>query len=307
MTKPTVLLGLALAAFCFGCRSSQPTEAAPRAGLPAAPRPRTRPDAPLLPDPKMTPGATLPVTARRHLPSLATPRRSATFPLDVKQQVYAEYGITSHKPGDYEVDHLISLELGGSNSIKNLWPQSYLTQPWNAHVKDALENELHDEVCSGRLDLATAQHDIATDWIAAYKKYFHTNVPLSKGGGYDNGVYVGGGRHKGRSRHPLTGAIPNSPPHPLPRRLRPPTCRPWPAGQVWVNLKSGKYFRPGSSYYGHTKQGQYMSEAARPGARVRRGERAVEDYGKQPQVDEFASGPDDHRHGKFGRGTDDLV
>ena len=84
-----------------------------------------------------------------------------------------------HKPGDYEVDHLISLELGGSNSIKNLWPQSYLTQPWNAHVKDALENELHDEVCSGKVDLATAQHDIATDWIAAYKKYFHTDRPLS--------------------------------------------------------------------------------------------------------------------------------
>ncbi len=29
-------------------------------------------------------------------------------------------------------------------------------------------------VCSGKLDLSTAQRDIATDWIAAYKKYFHT-------------------------------------------------------------------------------------------------------------------------------------
>jgi hypothetical protein len=32
---------------------------------------------------------------------------------------------------------------------------------------------------SGRseLDLNMAQRDIATDWIAAYKKYFHTDTP----------------------------------------------------------------------------------------------------------------------------------
>jgi hypothetical protein len=30
---------------------------------------------------------------------------------------------------------------------------------------------------------------------------------------------------------------------------------------VWVNTASGKYFRAGSRYYGHTKQGRYMSEA----------------------------------------------
>jgi hypothetical protein len=34
-------------------------------------------------------------------------------------------------------------------------------------------------VCAGEVDLATAQRDIATDWIAAYKKYFHTDRPLS--------------------------------------------------------------------------------------------------------------------------------
>ncbi len=32
-------------------------------------------------------------------------------------------------------------------------------------------NKLYDDVCAGQLDLKTAQHDIATDWIAAYKKY----------------------------------------------------------------------------------------------------------------------------------------
>jgi hypothetical protein len=70
--------------------------------------------------------------------------------------------------------------LGGSNALKNLWPQSFQTQPWNAHVKDHLENELHRLVYAGQLDLGTAQRDIATDWIAAYRKYFHTELPLTQ-------------------------------------------------------------------------------------------------------------------------------
>jgi hypothetical protein len=66
------------------------------------------------------------------------------------------------------------MRIGGSNALKNLWPQSYQTQPWNAHVKDHLENVLHRLVCAGQLALETAQRDIATDWIAAYHKYVHT-------------------------------------------------------------------------------------------------------------------------------------
>jgi hypothetical protein len=69
------------------------------------------------------------------------------------------------------VDHLISLELGGSNSIRNLWPESFSTQPWNARVKDRLENRLHREVCSGRMSLHDAQRAIATNWIDAYNTY----------------------------------------------------------------------------------------------------------------------------------------
>jgi hypothetical protein len=45
-------------------------------------------------------------------------------------------------------------------------------------VKDALENELHRRVCNGSLDLKAAQHDIAVNWIAAYKMYFHRSLPL---------------------------------------------------------------------------------------------------------------------------------
>jgi len=98
----------------------------------------------------------------------------------VKRQVYAADGIQNPAPRAYEIDHLIPLELGGSNAVANLWPQSYQTQPWNAHVKDRLENELHRLVCSGQLPLDTAQRDIATDWIAASQAYVHTERPLAQ-------------------------------------------------------------------------------------------------------------------------------
>jgi hypothetical protein len=69
--------------------------------------------------------------------------------------------------------------LGGVEEIHNLWPEPYTSPGWNAHMKDALEEHLHQLVCAGKLDLSTAQRDIATDWISAYKKYFHTDKPLS--------------------------------------------------------------------------------------------------------------------------------
>jgi hypothetical protein len=77
----------------------------------------------------------------------------------------------SSNPACYEEDHLISLELGGNpRSPDNLWPEPWFG-PWNAHVKDTLENKLHDMVCSGQIALGDAQKAIATDWVAAYKMY----------------------------------------------------------------------------------------------------------------------------------------
>ena len=77
---------------------------------------------PIVPDPKLTPGGTFDVSVR----DICVPgytKKVRSVPAEMKGEVYEEYGVTSHNPGDYEVDHLIPLELGGSNSIKNLWPE----------------------------------------------------------------------------------------------------------------------------------------------------------------------------------------
>ena len=128
-----------------------------------------------LPNPQLTPGDALDVTkADVCTPGYAGKVRDV--PTSVKNQVYREYGITSHPAGAYEVDHLISLELGGSNSIKNLWPESY-TGAWNAHIKDKLEDKMHQLVCAGSLDMKTAQQEISTDWVSAYTKYLGQPTP----------------------------------------------------------------------------------------------------------------------------------
>lgn len=154
-------------------------------------------------------------------------KKVRAVPQEIKEEVYREYGITSHGRGEYEIDHLIPLELGGSNSIKNLWPESYRTLPWNARVKDRLENKLHELVCSGQIDLKTAQQAIAADWIEAYKKYVSPNPQTSS-------ALVP--RRSAEHKSPVG------------------------SDQVWVNTRSKKYWKPGSRFYGNTKQGEYMTE-----------------------------------------------
>jgi hypothetical protein len=85
-----------------------------------------------------------------------------------KDEVYAEYSIAMHTAGQYEVDHLISLELGGSNYIANLWPESADPNP-GFHEKDKYENYLHTQVCNGAVSLSEAQYNISSDWLRYYK------------------------------------------------------------------------------------------------------------------------------------------
>jgi len=128
------------------------------------------------PEPSLTPGAVTAAT-REQICSATVPKNRAV-PGALRQRVFEEYGLVSSQPQAYEVDYLITPALGGADDIRNLWPQSYGSAIWNAHVKDALEDRLRDMVCGGRLDLTSAQDEISSDWIAAYKKYFHTDKPL---------------------------------------------------------------------------------------------------------------------------------
>jgi anti-sigma factor RsiW len=131
-----------------------------------------------VPDHGLTPGATRRVTIG-DVCSMADEDVVREVPMSLRQRVFQEYGIANARADDYEIDYLIAPGLGGVEDIHNLWPEPYTSPMWNAHVKDALEEHLHQLVCAGKVDLSTAQNDIATDWIAAYKKYFHTDRPLS--------------------------------------------------------------------------------------------------------------------------------
>jgi hypothetical protein len=104
--------------------------------------------------------------------------KNRDVPAALRRKVFALYGMPGADPKSYEVDYLITPALGGADDIGNLWPQSYSATMWNARVKDALEDRLRELVCSGDVDLPTAQREISTDWIAAYKKYFHTEKPI---------------------------------------------------------------------------------------------------------------------------------
>ena len=86
--------------------------------------------------------------------------------------------------------------------------------------------KLYKLVCAGRLDLGAAQREIASDWIEAYKKYV--------------------------SEHPPTPAARETSQTPAKRAA---------ADEVWVNTRSGKYWKPGSRFYGKTKQGESMPES----------------------------------------------
>ncbi|HEX5226937.1 MAG TPA: hypothetical protein VFW44_04470 [Bryobacteraceae bacterium] len=129
-----------------------------------------------VPNPALTPGATVLIDQREVCMEAGTSNKAV--PATLRKRVFAEYGIASAEPRAYEVDYLITPALGGADDIRNLWPQSNSSAVWNAEVKDMLEDHLRELVCDGRLDLATAQREIAVNWIEAYKKYFHTDRPL---------------------------------------------------------------------------------------------------------------------------------
>jgi len=140
---------------------------------------------PTKPDSKITPGATFPDATIEQICQTGYANvfhgGVRNVPDSEKRKVFIAYfGSVPANTAEYEIDHLVSLCLGGSNEIANLWPQSYKSALWNAHVKDRLEDYLYASV---RRDLkanghnhATAllkqyQAEISADWISCYQKH----------------------------------------------------------------------------------------------------------------------------------------
>jgi hypothetical protein len=161
-TAPTAAVGTtaapitAVAATTAVFSTAAPTSAVPK---PLPPAPAGVP----VQNATLTPGAVFPgVTAAQVcVPGYASSVRAVSS--TTKIAVFAEYH-TLDIPGAYEVDHLISLELGGSNDITNLWPEPYAPALTGAHAKDKVENSLHADVCAGHITLLQAQAKIAADW-----------------------------------------------------------------------------------------------------------------------------------------------
>jgi len=122
----------------------------------------------VLPDPSCTPGGIDPSVTQSNLSSTicrsgytSTVRPPVSQTSTAKRAQYMAYGIPAGTRS--ELDHLVSLELGGNNDVANLWPEvGVIPNP-----KDSVENALHRAVCSGKAKLADAQNAIATDWTTA--------------------------------------------------------------------------------------------------------------------------------------------
>lgn len=99
----------------------------------------------------------------------------------MKREVFKKYGITKGHFREYEVDHFISLELGGDNSLENLFPQPYEVylsvngrdMKMGAREKDVVETNLHKRICRGELTPKQAQEIITTNWVGYYLKLKH--------------------------------------------------------------------------------------------------------------------------------------
>ena len=95
-------------------------------------------------------------------------------PQSEKYAVEGEYGLAERLYGrTLEIDHIVSLELGGSNDVANLYPEEANADP-GYQVKDRLENKLHSLVCSGSISLQATRVGIASNWQALYRKVFGT-------------------------------------------------------------------------------------------------------------------------------------
>jgi hypothetical protein len=88
----------------------------------------------------------------------------------IKRNLVADMRVN---PRDYELDHIVPLDLGGAPlDLRNLMLRPR-AGACNAHQKATLERQLSIMVCAGDVTLNGAQREIATDRRAAYKKWIN--------------------------------------------------------------------------------------------------------------------------------------
>lgn len=88
-------------------------------------------------------------------------------PQQVKEEAFRRYNMTySSTSKDYVMDHKISLALGGSNSVNNIWPQP---RKYPGYLeKDVVQRFLREQVCANKTSLADARRQITQDWFLIY-------------------------------------------------------------------------------------------------------------------------------------------
>ena len=128
------------------------------------------------PDAACSPGAYYSKLTKKVLCApVFTTKKIRNVPDSVKHAIEQHYGLPARSYGNtLEIDHIVSLELGGSNDPANLFPEKVDANP-GYRVKDRLENKLHQLVCAGKLYFPTVQKQIAKDWESLYKKVYGTN------------------------------------------------------------------------------------------------------------------------------------
>lgn len=132
----------------------------------------------VLPDPHCTPGAIDTAVTQSNIRQTicreggysdsVRPPLELTEPL--KYKMLAAYGVPASKIGDYELDHLVPENTGGSSSTYNLWPEPnndarrYPRSEYVANDKDEIEHRVWEGVCDHQHHLRRIQKLMATNW-----------------------------------------------------------------------------------------------------------------------------------------------
>jgi hypothetical protein len=93
-----------------------------------------------------------------------TVRPPVSYTNRIKKERMTEMGLPYELMGDFQLDHKLSLSLGGAPSD----PRNLVMQDESeAHLKDEVERCLPRAVCSGAVSLDQAQKAMWTDWRSA--------------------------------------------------------------------------------------------------------------------------------------------